>query len=37
MANYGDADSLAPQLVLIQGCIVMVFENDVERARKLIA
>ena len=36
IGRSGDADGWAPQLALLQGYAVMVFENDVERARALI-
>jgi hypothetical protein len=36
MAGYGDASGWLPYLGNSQGHSVMVFENDVERARELI-
>jgi|1186.fasta_scaffold189679_2 hypothetical protein len=37
MGEYGDIGGWAPQIGAAQGHAVMVFENDVDRARKLIA
>jgi len=37
MAGYGDSGGWLPYLGNSQGHAVMVFENDVDRARKLIA
>jgi hypothetical protein len=37
MGQYGDVGGWGPNLGLAQGSAVMVFENDVERARALIA
>jgi hypothetical protein len=34
--SYGDADGWAPQYGLAQGYAVLVFENDVVRARTLV-
>ena len=35
--RYADADGWAPQFGLLDGYGVLVFENDLERARSLIA
>ena len=37
MGEYGDIGGWAPNIGGAQGHAVMVFENDVERARELIA
>lgn len=36
-ANYGDSDGWAPNLALYQGARVLVFDEDLERARALLA
>jgi hypothetical protein len=36
-AQYNDADGWAPHLSLVTGSYVLVFENDLERARSLVA
>ena len=37
MGEYGDIGGWGPHIGIAQGNAVMVFENDVERARALIA
>jgi hypothetical protein len=36
IGSYGDSDGWAPQYGLVQGYGVLVFENDLVRARALI-
>ncbi len=35
-ANYGDSDGWAPHLALYQGARVLVFDDDLDRARELL-